>query len=330
MLEVDPFDDHARFRLSQILIAEDRDLTVAERLVKSIMNKDKGRKKEGDNDKDEDKEHKSQKFMPAECYELLGDIEYSEKNKRYTKAVEYYHRSNELKANNVNIYIKLGKAFEKLREFDEAIAFLKKALRRDKNNFLAHYRLALCYIRNNMRQEGIESLKKAHAVNPSDVETMLKLSEIYLRDDSKLVEAEQMTKKILAIGEQNTLAEATLNLGRVLEKQGKNDEALVQFKKGLELSQTKTQDKQDAQKQLRQAHFHIGCQYERIKEFKNSIYHFKQCLLYDQSHFGACIHLATQLANSGDFDKAQKYFKHCIKLNPTSVPAHFGLGKILH
>ena len=126
MLEVDPFDDHARFRLSQILIAEDRDLTVAERLVKSIMNKDKGRKKEGDNDKDDDKEHKSQKFMPAECYELLGDIEYSEKNKRYTKAVEYYHRSNELKANNVNIYIKLGKAFEKLREFDEAIALPTK------------------------------------------------------------------------------------------------------------------------------------------------------------------------------------------------------------
>ena len=28
--------------------------------------------------------------------------------------------------------------------------------------------------------------------------------------------------------------------------------------------------------------------------------------------------------------KAEKYFKHCIKLNPTSVPAHFGLGKILH
>lgn len=28
--------------------------------------------------------------------------------------------------------------------------------------------------------------------------------------------------------------------------------------------------------------------------------------------------------------KAEKYFKHCIKLNPVSVPAHFGLGKILH
>jgi len=68
VLEVDPFDNYARFRLSEILIGEDRDLTVAERLVKSIMTKDP-------------------QFMRAECYELLGDIEYSEYNKRYEKAV---------------------------------------------------------------------------------------------------------------------------------------------------------------------------------------------------------------------------------------------------
>ena len=215
VLEVDPFDNHARFRLSQLLISEDRDLTVAERLVKSIMNKDS-------------------KFMRADCYELLGDIEFSEKNKRYAKAVEYYHKSNDLEANNINIYIKLGKALEKLREFDEAIAFLKKALRRDGNNFQAHYRLASCYNRNNMRQEGIDSLKRAHAANPTDVETMLKLSEIYLRDDSELAEAEKMIRELLAID--NTSPEANLNLGRVFEKKGKNDEALAQFKKGLELS----------------------------------------------------------------------------------------------
>jgi len=36
------------------------------------------------------------------------------------------------------------------------------------------------------------------------------------------------------------------------------------------------------------------------------------------------------LANTGDFKKAEKYFKHCCKLETKSVPAHFGLGKILH
>ena len=34
-----------------------------------------------------------------------------------------------------------------------------------------------------------------------------------------------------------------------------------------------------------------------------------------------------QLANSNEMSKAEKYFKHCLKLNPTSIPVHFGLGK---
>jgi len=36
------------------------------------------------------------------------------------------------------------------------------------------------------------------------------------------------------------------------------------------------------------------------------------------------------MANSGDLKKAEKYFKHCIRLQEKSIPAHFGLGKILH
>lgn len=222
VLEVDPFDNYARFRLSEILIGEDRDLTVAERLVKSIMTKDP-------------------QFMRAECYELLGDIEYSEYNKRYEKAVEHYHKANALRATskvkdaaNVGLYVKLGRALEKLRDFDEAIAFLKKALRRDKNNFQALYRVAMCYIRNNMREEGIEALIKAHELNPEDIDTMLKLSEIYLRDDKKLDEAETIIKKVLVVD--SLLPEANLNLGRVYEKKGMNDQALEQFKKGLKLS----------------------------------------------------------------------------------------------
>ena len=63
---------------------------------------------------------------------------------------------------------------------------------------------------------------------------------------------------------------------------------------------------------------------------KEAIQQFKQCLALDSQHFGAAIHLATQLANMSEYAKAQKYFKHSLKLNPQSVPAHFGLAKILH
>ena len=36
------------------------------------------------------------------------------------------------------------------------------------------------------------------------------------------------------------------------------------------------------------------------------------------------------MANAGEAPKAAKYFRHALKLDPTNIPANFGLGKILH
>ena len=49
----------------------------------------------------------------------------------------------------------------------------------------------------------------------------------------------------------------------------------------------------------------------------------------EQQNRTADQYLATQLANVGEFSKAEKYFRHCIKLDKKSVPALFGLGKIM-
>lgn len=211
---------------------------------------------------------------------------------------------------------------EKLRELDEAIMCYQKALKREKDNFLANYRLGCALIKVNRREEGIECLNKAYKIDPDDLNTLVRLGEIYAKEDSKLREAETMLKKALTQDEE--IPEAHMTLGRIYEKYGRNDEAIEYFKKGIKLSLA-----QNFQRGTLQGNFYLGCQYEKKKELKQAIYHFKQVLLHDQSHFGACIHLATQLANLGEFSKAEKYFKHCVKLDYTSVPAHFGLGKVL-
>lgn len=77
-------------------------------------------------------------------------------------------------------------------------------------------------------------------------------------------------------------------------------------------------------------YFNMGVLYEKKKMAKEAVQSYKQCLSIDQTHFGAAIHLAASLANLGEYPKAKKYFKHCIKLNQHSIPAHFGLAKILH
>lgn len=69
--------------------------------------------------------------------------------------------------------------------------------------------------------------------------------------------------------------------------------------------------------------------HEKQKDVKSAIMSFKKCLTIDTNHFGACIHLANLLANMGEGQRAAKYFKHAIKIDPESVNAHFGLGKAI-
>lgn len=45
------------------------------------------------------------------------------------------------------------------------------------------------------------------------------------------------------------------------------------------------------------AHFYLGVLCEKLKDYERAIKLLKQTLVFDQKHFGACIHLATMLAN---------------------------------
>jgi len=74
----------------------------------------------------------------------------------------------------------------------------------------------------------------------------------------------------------------------------------------------------------------LGVILEKSREYTASIANLKQCLTMDPEHFGAAIHLATLLANTGDNKKAAKYYRHALKIKPESVPANFGIGKTLH
>lgn len=56
---------------------------------------------------------------------------------------------------------------------------------------------------------------------------------------------------------------------------------------------------------------------------------YKKCLTLDNRHFGASIYLANLLANIGEGQRAAKYFKHALKIDPNSINARFGLAKTL-
>jgi tetratricopeptide (TPR) repeat protein len=74
--------------------------------------------------------------------------------------------------------------------------------------------------------------------------------------------------------------------------------------------------------------YYQGMCHEQLKDFKTSILCFKKCLASDGNHFDACIHLANLLTDLSEGQRAIRYYKHALKIDPNSVAALFALGKI--
>lgn len=136
-------DNYARMRLAEIYISEERNLEEAKQLLEVIKSADP-------------------KFLGSERCEMLGDIEYTDAYQNYEAALMFYKEASEINSNRLGIYLKLGRTYEKIRDYEDAIANYKKALRRNKNDFTSNYKLGLVLIKNNQKKEGIEVLLKSN------------------------------------------------------------------------------------------------------------------------------------------------------------------------
>lgn len=167
--------------------------------------------------------------------------------------MKWYVKSANKKPERTQIYVKLARTHEKLREFDEAIVYLKKALRREPTHFGALYRLGVVQIRNNLRDEGVKSLKQALEQKPNDYDCLLKLAEIYVRDNDNIKQTKDIINKLLSIRPES--AEGHILFGRLYEKEENTEAALEEFKIALEIS---NQNKNDKKGNIN-ANFFLGC-----------------------------------------------------------------------
>ena len=68
---------------------------------------------------------------------------------------------------------------------------------------------------------------------------------------------------------------------------------------------------------------------EKKKDLKKAEQCYKESLVHDENNINSAMHLASILGNGGQNQKAAKYFKHVLKLEPENLQAHYGLGKVL-
>ncbi len=243
-----------------------------------------------------------------------------DESKNLERALVHYKRSIAIQPNNLVLLLKMGKCYDRKREYNEAVQQYTKALLKDPANTSIMFKLGWAYLRAGQKEKGLVQMRRSIGGGETNIYNQIKLSEVLMRQDDVTQQKEAVDILNKTLKQNPDCIDAMVVLGRAYERLNDIPSAKQVYERAVAVPNCQNVS----------AFFYLGVLLDKCKEFDRAISMLKQCLAIDTENFGACIHLATLLANTGENKKAAKYFKHALRLNPKSVPANFGMGKILH
>ncbi|CDW79621.1 tpr domain containing protein [Stylonychia lemnae] len=272
--------------------------------------------------------------MMVQIWIKIGEANY--KMDFNQEALEYFQRAQDKIKPQEDYLISLfnAKCFDKLKQFSQCIKEYENGIQQckqqiefeDQGTVLGniYFRLGWAYIRGKVDIElGIEHLRQACDLLPTNSEVFIKLASVLFREKGLIDEPLQLLEKAVKLKTRN--ADAYMLLGKLMDKKEENTKASEYFAQAI-----KYYAEQDPKNPPQPScFFYLASSLEKAKEFKKCILNYKKCLTLDNKHFGASIQLANLLANLGEGQRAAKYFKHAIKIEPESINARFGLAKTL-
>jgi len=173
-----------------------------------------------------------------------------------------------------------------------------------------------------------EYYRKAVAVNPNDVPLRLSYAKVldnlgseelaveeynYILTrsvDNKevLYSLERIYKKKLEKNEKD--ADAIANLGAILQKQGKFDEALAQYQKAESIDPSNINTR-----------INVGTLYQQKGDYRTAVVAYDSVLILYPDNIQANLYKAQSLAAQGENKAAQTYFKKVLSLDPNNEVA---------
>lgn len=110
---------------------------------------------------------------------------------------------------------------------------------------------------------------------------------------------------------------AHCELGHVLDRHGKHDEAVIHYLKALQINPN-----------YAEVHNNLGYNLANQGKFKDAVYHYNEALRLDPKYAKALNNLGTVLARQGNFEEAVYHFNQALQADPNYARAYYNLGKI--
>ncbi len=260
---------------------------------------------------------------------------YSETDHEEEAIAEFHHAmAQDPHAPDVHYY--LGLAYLGHNEsagYAQAIPEFRAELQLNPSDFRSHYMLGYIALKQRNLPEAEAELSSALAEAPRDLQSHLQMAQVYT-DTNRLPEAEKELRAAIALAAENSASEgqggrAHYQLGRILEKTGRRDEAAAEMQIVADIQRrlgpssmqvTEAKKVREAQDDLRQA----NADPQKLEQLSHFVDGLKPAIA------GAYDNLGVLSAKGRDFATAAKYFESAAMWDPSLAGLDRSLGTSLY
>lgn len=245
-------------------------------------------------------------------------------------------------------YINLANLFASQNKHEEAVQSFKDGIARGPDSPQAHSGLGAALWRMGEGAEARISLNRALALDPSDADALNNLGNIDVHEGDLEGALDRYSKaKSLRKG----WPEIHYNIGLLLQKMERRDEAKAELRKALEfnadyaralcrLGELESEDGNFKEAEVllvaaakltdfdSETEFHFGTLYHHKKDFPEAIKHFRRSVELNSEIPEVWNNLGNALLEKGDLDDAEEAFARAIELKPEFAHVHNNLGKL--
>lgn len=217
-----------------------------------------------------------------------------------------YEQAIELKPQRYEGYLGMGKVYALVNNPDEAFTFINKALQIDENLYDAYYLKGFIYQKQGKAKLAVSSYITAVEQNPEFTDGYITLGSILAKygDPKSQSLSEGYFKTALDLEPNNK--DAMYGLGMLYQEQDKLDEAVALYKKITALDTT-----------YAIAYFNQAYLYMTRSDYLDSaVFYFEKAIAADTLYADAYNNLGLTYEKKGQKEKAKKYYRKALELNP--------------
>ncbi|MBI5574993.1 MAG: tetratricopeptide repeat protein [Deltaproteobacteria bacterium] len=180
----------------------------------------------------------------------------------------------------------------------------------------ARMEMGITYMEQRNLPSAMRELTKASELDPGNPEVDVALGLAY-QTRGDLEKAGKYFRE--AIGKKSDYAEAHNNLGIVLSRQGKGEEAIREFQAAASNVLYPTPE---------WAYYNMGEEYRRRRDREKAEAMYRRAIGMNDRYVNAYLRLAMLQADRGRTEDAVRTLEVCVALSPDAVPAWMDLGKL--